>query len=88
MFDTGQMDRPLNYEMPDGRIPMRPLAGGRTLVIARLHWSVGEEWRPVFANRWTKTHVLVVWIEDGKDKSAWLRAEDVKRVLRSSEKPV
>ena len=75
------MDRPLNWEMPD-RVPNRPM--GDIPVIARLVGPDGEEYRPVRANRWTRTHVLVTWVEDGphRDRGAWLRAEDVSRVLR------
>jgi hypothetical protein len=75
------MDRPLNYEMPD-HVPNRPM--GEIPVIARFVRSEGEEWRPVLANRWTRTHVLVTWIEDGpyRDQACWLRAEDVRRVLK------
>jgi hypothetical protein len=39
-------------KMPD-RVPRRPL--GEIPVIARLVWPAGEEWRPVLANRWTRT---------------------------------
>lgn len=82
MFDTYWMDRPLNYEMPD-RVPTRRM--GEIPVIARFVWPDGEEWRPVTANRWTRTHVLVTWIAEGphRDQAAWLRVEDVTRVLRS-----
>jgi len=75
------VDRPLNYEMPE-HVPGRPM--GEIPVIARFVWPEGEDWRPVLANRWTKTHVLVTWIVDGphRDQAAWLRAEDVTRVLR------
>lgn len=76
------MDRPLNYEMPD-RVPTRRM--GEIPVIARFVWPDREEWRPVTANRWTRTHVLVTWVGEGphRDQAAWLRAEDVTRVLRS-----
>ena len=75
MFDHGSVSKPLNYEMP-GHVPNRPM--GDHLVIARLVWPDGEEWRPVRANRWTRTHVMIEW----DDHIAWLRAEDVTRALR------
>jgi hypothetical protein len=80
------MERPLNWEMP-GRVPNRPM--GDIPVIARLVWPHGEEYRPARANRWTHTHVLVTWVEDGpyRDQGAWLRAEDVTRVLRPRKNP-
>jgi hypothetical protein len=48
----------------------------------------GEEWWPATANRWTDTHVLVHWVEDGQAQDhryelAWLRAEDVRRFLKT-----
>lgn len=57
---------------------------GNIPVIARLVWPDAEEWRPATANRWTKTHVLVTWAEDGqpRERLVWLRAEDVTRVIR------
>jgi hypothetical protein len=75
------MNRPLNREMPD-RVPRRPM--GEIPVIARLVWPDGEEYRAVLANRWTRAHVMVTWVEDGpyRDRSVWLRAQDVTRVLR------
>ena len=41
------------------------------------------------ANRWTDTHVLVHWVEDDDQAQAhryelaWLRAEDVRRFLKT-----
>jgi hypothetical protein len=48
----------------------------------------GEHFRPAEARRWTETHVMVgLYRTDPdtgrrKDQLAWLRAEDVYRVLR------
>ena len=50
---------------------------------------IGEEWWPGTANRWTDTHVLVHWAEDDgqaeahRYELAWLRAEDVRRFLKT-----
>lgn len=54
---------------------------------ARLVWADGEEYVPAVANRWTRTHVLVVqYARDGagrrREVATWLRAEDVRRSLR------
>ena len=43
---------------------------------------------PGTANRWTDTHVLVHWVEDNDAQDhryelAWLRAEDVRRFLKT-----
>jgi hypothetical protein len=43
---------------------------------------------PATANPWTDTHVLVHWLEDGQAQDhryelAWLRAEDVRRFLKT-----
>jgi hypothetical protein len=53
-------------------------------MIARLGWSDGEEWRPATANRWTNSHALVTWVEDGqpRERLVWLRADDVTRAIR------
>jgi hypothetical protein len=80
------MRRPLNEEIP-ASVPQRPM--GEIPVIVRLVWHDGEEWRPAFANRWTATHVLVRWHDDGDEGDrhqcslAWLRAEDVSRSIRT-----
>jgi hypothetical protein len=39
----------------------------------------GEEWCPATANRWTGTHVLVHWVEDGDEQEAKISREDVSR---------
>ena len=55
----------------------------------RLVRPAGEEWWPGTANRWTDTHVLVHWVEDDgqaeahRYELAWLRAEDVRRFLKT-----
>jgi hypothetical protein len=36
----------------------------------------GEEWWPATANRWTGTHVLVHWVEDGDEQEAKISRED------------
>lgn len=89
MFDTGRVARPvLNAEQPP-EIPRRQM--GRVPVVARLVRPDGAEWWPATANRWTSTHVLVHWLEDGDDPSrhyelAWLRAEDVRRFLTAEQR--
>jgi hypothetical protein len=77
--------RPSNYEQPLD-VPLRPGPGG-LLVIARLVWPDGEEYVPALANRWTRTHVMVVqYADDGdgrrREVVTWLRAEDVRRSIR------
>lgn len=77
--------RPLNYEQPPD-VPLRPGPGG-LLVIARLVWPDGEEYAPALANRWTRTHVMVVqYAHDAagrrREVVTWLRAEDVRRSIR------
>jgi hypothetical protein len=78
--------RPLNAEKP-GRVPVGRM--GDIPVIARFVFEDGEEWRPVSANRWTSTHVMVTWVEEGpnRDQAVWLRAGDVVRVLRKADGP-
>jgi hypothetical protein len=86
MFDTGWVARPvLNIEQPPD-IPQRPM--GSIPVVVRLVRPEGEEWWPATANRWTDTQVLVHWAEDGQAQDhhyelAWLRAEDVRRFLKT-----
>jgi hypothetical protein len=74
-----------NEEIPD-RIP--PQNQGAIPVIVRLvDDEHGEHYRAAEARRWTDTHVMVAIPrtdpETGRrrDRLAWLRAEDVKRVL-------
>ena len=70
----------LNLDQPPS-IPQRPM-GSIPVVI-------GEEWWPGTAHRWTDTHVLVHWVEDDDQAEAhryelaWLRAEDVRRFLKT-----
>jgi hypothetical protein len=53
--------------------------------------KLGEHYRPAEARRWTETHVMVgLYRTDPdtgrrKDQLAWLRAEDVYRVLRAAD---
>jgi hypothetical protein len=87
MFDTDWVARPvLNVQQPPA-IPQRPM-GSIPVVVVRLVRPDGKEWWPATANRWTDTHVLVHWVEDGQAQDhqyelAWLRAEDVRRFLKT-----
>jgi hypothetical protein len=51
----------------------------------------GEHYRPAEARRWNRTHVMVAFYNlhpvTGRrsDTLAWLRAEDVYRVLRAAD---
>jgi hypothetical protein len=75
-----------NVEQPPN-IPQRPM--GSIPVVIRLVRPDGEEWWPGTPNRWTDTHVLVHWVEDDEQAQdhhyelAWLRAEDVRRFLKT-----
>ncbi|PSL08162.1 hypothetical protein CLV30_101129 [Haloactinopolyspora alba] len=73
-----------NEEMPD-RIPKQNQ--GRIPVIARLvDDENGVHYRPAEARRWTSTHVMVDVHHTGalgRDRLAWLRAQDVHRILRT-----
>jgi hypothetical protein len=87
LFDTGRVPKPvLNVDQPPS-IPQRPV--GRIPDVVRLVRPDGEEWWPVTANRWTDTHMLVHWVEDAgqaqdhRYELAWLRAEDVRRFLKT-----
>jgi hypothetical protein len=80
-----QSDGPLNSEQPPD-VPLRPGPSGH-LVIARLVWPDRIEFVPALANRWTRTHVLIVQYR--RDPSGrlsevltWLRATDVRRTIR------
>jgi hypothetical protein len=75
-----------NEEIPDS---MPPANQGAIPVLVRLVVGEhGEHYRPAEARRWTETHVMVVRYRTDpdtgrrKDQLAWLRAEDVYRVLR------
>lgn len=72
-----------NSEQPE-RMPTRPM--GNLPVLARLVLDDGtERWQVAAANRWTASHVLVVWQNDPRDPHStqlcWLRAADVTRRL-------
>jgi hypothetical protein len=74
-----------NEEMPDH---MPPANQGAVPVVVRLvDDELGEHYRPAEARRWNRTHVMVgLYRTDPhtgrrKDQLAWLRAEDVYRVL-------
>lgn len=80
---------PTNEEMPS-RVPRRPM--GSIPVIVRLVDEQGTVWlMPATANRWTATHVLVVYpAAEGSvrpTRLAWLRAQDVRRVVRYPRSP-
>ena len=67
-------------------MPLRPGPSGH-LVIARLVWPDRIEFVPAVANRWTRTHVMIVqYAHDGdgrrREVVTWLRAEDVRHSLR------
>jgi len=75
--------RPVNADDP-GKGPLRPM--GSIPVLVRLVDADGtERWIPARANRWTRTHVLVTWLEDpaktGQESGCWLAARDVTRQL-------
>lgn len=62
---------------------------GNLPVLARLVLEDGSErWQVAAANRWTDSHVLVVWQNDASDPHSvqlcWLRASDVTRRLVGS----
>lgn len=82
MFDPGG-GKPLNAMQPPAGAPTRPM--GRIPVIARLEWPDRITLVPARANRWTRTHVLIVWTPDestpGVEQLVWLRATDVHRTL-------
>ncbi|HET6752577.1 MAG TPA: hypothetical protein VFH23_01340 [Jiangellaceae bacterium] len=54
----------------------RPVNGATAPVRLR---PDGEEWWPATANRWTDTHVLVHWVDDGDEQEAKISREDVRR---------
>ena len=78
-----------NEEIPDS---MPPANQGAIPVLVRLvDGELGEHFRPAEARRWTETHVMVGLYRTEpdtgrrKDQLAWLRAEDVYRVLRPAD---
>ncbi len=81
MFDTVGV-KYANEDMP-ASIP-RKNQGDIPVVVRLVDEEHGEHFRPAEARRWTRTHVLVaVKLDDDwrRDRLAWLRAEDVHRVL-------
>jgi hypothetical protein len=78
-----------NEEMPDS-IPLNN-QGGIPVIVRLVDAENGEHYRPAEARRWTDTHVMVgLYRTDPntgrrKDRLAWLRAEDVHRVLSADD---
>jgi hypothetical protein len=62
--------------------------GAIPVLVRLVDAELGEHYRPAEARRWTETHVMVgLYRTDPdtgrrKNQLAWLRAEDVYRVLR------
>jgi hypothetical protein len=75
-----------NEEIPDS-MPLQN-QGAIPVLVRMVDGELGEHYRPAEARRWTETHVMVgLYRTDPdtgrrKDQLAWLRAEDVHRVLR------
>ena len=75
-----------NEEIPDS-IP-RQNQGSYPVVVRLVDDEHGVHYRAAEARRWTKTHVMVGILDREpetdrrRDRLAWLRAEDVYRVLR------
>jgi hypothetical protein len=75
-----------NEEIPDS-MPLQN-QGAIPVLVRLVDAERGQHYRPAEARRWTKTHVMVgLYRTDPdtgrrKDQLAWLRAEDVYRVLR------
>jgi hypothetical protein len=69
----------------------RDLSADALVVVDLDVHKLGEHYRPAEARRWTETHVMVgLYRTDPdtgrrKDQLAWLRAEDVYRVLRAAD---
>ena len=78
-----------NEEMPDS-IPLNN-QGGIPVIVRLVDAENGEHYRPAEARRWTDTHVMVGLCRTDpntgrrKDRLAWLRAEDVHRVLSADD---
>lgn len=85
MFDTGRVRAsPSNSERP-AHVPLNPM--GALPCVARLEDAHGTSWWvPAIANRWTSTHVLVLWRPDPRqprsERPVWLRKADVRPWLR------
>lgn len=80
--------RPTNAQDRPPGAPLRPM--GAVPIIARLVGADGHEWWiPAEANRWTSTHVLVIWKPRGRDprqyRMCWLPIADVTRTLRTDQ---
>jgi hypothetical protein len=75
-----------NEEIPDS-LPLQN-RGAIPVLVRLVDGELGEHYRPAEARRWTETHVMVGLYrtdpDTGRrtDQLAWLRAEDVYRVLR------
>ena len=75
-----------NEEIPDHLPPANQ--GAIPVMVRLVDGELGEHFRPAEARRWTETHVMVGLFRTDpdtgrrKDQLAWLRAEDVYRVLR------
>jgi hypothetical protein len=75
-----------NEEIPDHLPPANQ--GAIPVVVRLVDDEHGEHYRPAEARRWNRTHVMVAIYSlhpvTGRrsDTLAWLRAEDVHRVLR------
>jgi hypothetical protein len=78
-----------NEEIPDG-MPLQN-RGAIPVLVRLVDAALGEHFRPAEARRWTETHVMVgLYRTDPdtgrrKDRLAWLRAEDVHRVLSADD---
>jgi hypothetical protein len=78
-----------NEEIPDN-LP-HANQGAIPVVVRLVDDEHGEHYRPAEARRWNRTHVMValrdVHPDTGRrgDTLAWLRAEDVYRVLRTAD---
>ena len=76
-----------NEEIPDS-MPLQN-QGAIAVLVRLVDGELGEHYRAAEARRWTDTHVMVALYRTDpdtgrrKDKLAWLRAEDVHRVLRA-----
>ena len=74
-----------NEEIPD-HMPLQN-QGAIPVLVSLVDDALGVHFRPAEARRWTETHVMVgLYHTDPdtgrrKDQLAWLRAEDVYRVL-------
>jgi hypothetical protein len=86
MEDADPSDQRLR-QRGDVRLPLKN-QGGIAVIVRIVDAELGEHYRLAEARRWTETHVMVgLYRTDPdtgrrKDQLAWLRAEDVYRVLR------